>query len=248
MGVKPPQRPEDIFEPLVEDLKKTLGQDLLGVCVFGSAAAGRYQKGKSDINLLLLVADEAAKAASRLIFFYLKWQPANLAPPLWVTPGYLATSLDVFPIEFLVMAAAHKCLYGQDPLANLAIKAGHLRLQLERELKGKLMAIRTRLLASKGQRAALLAVIREALPAFTALFQAFLYLTEGEFPLEPEQVMTRLGRRGLAVEAFLEMGRVRAGQGEPAAQDLVNLLEQAVSELETICRQVDKLEVKESAT
>jgi len=196
----------------------------------------------------LLVADGAAKAASRLIFFYLKWQPANLAPPLLVTPGYLATSLDVFPIELLVMAAAHKCLYGQDPLANLAIKSRHLRLQLERELKAKLMAIRTRLLASKGQRAALLSVIREALPAFTALFQAFLYLAEGDFPLEPEQVMSRLKEQGLSVEAFLEMGRVRSGQGQPSAQELVDLLEQAVSELEIICRQVDKLEIKESET
>lgn len=185
MGVKPPAQPEDIFEPLVEDLKKALGEDLLGVCLFGSAAAGRYQKGKSDLNLLLLLADNAEKPAGRLIFFYEKWRKANLASPLIVTPAYMRTSLDVFPIEFLTMAASHKCIYGEDALAGLKVKARHVRLQLERELKGKLMALRTRVMSSLGRRTAVMDLINEALPAFTALFQAFLHLTEGGFPTEP---------------------------------------------------------------
>ena len=246
MGVKPPAQPEDIFEPLLEDLNRALGKDLLGVSMFGSAAAGRYQKGKSDINLLLLLDDGVQKPASRLIFFYEKWRKAGLAPPLLVTRSYLHNSLDVFPIEFLTMAASHKCIYGQDALAGLEVKAEHVRLQLERELRGKLMALRTRVMSGLGRKTAVMSLINESLPAFTALFQALLHLTEGGFSVEPKKVLERLAQSGFVVESFLEMRRLREGEVDPKSVDLVKLIEGGILELETICVKVDELKFKES--
>ena len=43
-------------------------------------------------------------------------------------------------------------LFGDDPLADLTIRHEHLRLQLERELKGKLLALRERYLSPAGGR------------------------------------------------------------------------------------------------
>ena len=55
MAKKPPQQPEDIFDELLQDLINALGTDLVSVVLFGSAAAGRYVKGRSDMNLLIMV-------------------------------------------------------------------------------------------------------------------------------------------------------------------------------------------------
>ena len=242
MRLKPPARPEDITEALVSDLQAILGPDLLGVCLYGSAASGRYRQGASDINLLVLTADRPTHRASELIPFCAKWAPAKVATPLVVSPSYLAGSLDVFPIEFLTMAASHKVLFGPDPLAGLEFKDRHLRLQLEREFKAKLVALRTRLLASLGKPALLLELARQAQPAFTALFQAYLYLLDGRFPGEPDQIWRRLEERGLTVGAFRRLHEIRQGGGRPQGQELLGVLERAIDQLEEICRQVDALE------
>ena len=242
MRIKPPARPEDIGQALVADLEALLGPDLLGVCLYGSAASGHYRPGRSDINLLILVADQSPHRPSELIPFCAKWAPARVATPLVVNPSYLRGSLDVFPVEFLIMAASHRVLCGQDPLAGVAVKPGNLRLQLEREFKAKLMALRTRLLASRGRAAALSELARQAAPAFMALFQAYLHLLEGNFPLEPEQVWQRLEARGVEAGAFRDLHRVRAGLHKPRVPELLALVEKALAQVEAVCRQLDALD------
>jgi len=56
---KIPDKPQDVFVPLTEDYKKVFGKDLISLILYGSAAGGSYVKGKSDINLLIIVTPEA---------------------------------------------------------------------------------------------------------------------------------------------------------------------------------------------
>lgn len=243
MARKPPERPEDIQDEIIQDLMTALGTDLESVALFGSAAAGRYVKGRSDMNLLVMVAEGAPRVTSRLLPFFSKWSPAGVAPPLVMSRDYLDASRDVFPIEFLVMAASHKMLHGDDPLAGLELEPRHLRLQLERELKGKVTALRTRLLASGGDARALTDLSREALPAFVAFFQAYLHLTTGSFPSDPTEVLAAMAEAGLGVSAFTSLAQVRAGQLKTSPPELVALWEEGIAELDEISRRVDRLEV-----
>ncbi len=240
---KPPEKPSDIFDELISDLTNALGTDLESVVLFGSAAAGRYVRGRSDMNLLVMVAEGAPRVTSRLLPFFGKWSPAGVAPPLVMSRDYLAASRDVFPIEFLAMAANHQVLHGSDPLAGLDLEPAHLRLQLERELKGKVTALRTRLLASNGEARALTELSREALPAFVAFFQAYLHLTAGSFPSRPEEVLAAMASAGLEVKAFASLEQVRAGHLKPSPPELVALWEEGIAELDEISRRVDRLEV-----
>ena len=100
----------------------------------------------------------------------------------------------------------------------MALEPGHLRLQLERELKGKVTALRTRLLGSGGDARALTELSREALPAFVAFFQAYLELTTGGFPSDPGKVLDAAAQTGLKVEAFQKpgAGARRGPQAQPA--------------------------------
>lgn len=241
MSKKPPERPEDIFDELLLDLSKALGTDLLGVCVFGSAARGAYVKGVSDINLMVLVDDQAKKMASRLASVFAKWAPAGLAVPLVLTKAYLDASLDVFPIEFMTMAAAHRCIHGLDPLADLKVDPPHLRLQLEREVKAKQMAMQGRLLASGGHEKDLRQVVLEAAPAMTAILQGCLQLTTGGFPLGRDEVLERAEAAGLPVDSFRQMAAVRAGRLKPKGPELAELLERALEQLTELGQRLDRM-------
>jgi predicted nucleotidyltransferase len=242
MGRKPPDRPEEIFPELVQDLQAALGEDLLGAAVFGSAAGGRYRKNQSDINLMVLVADGAGHRVARLADFVRRFSGAGVAVPVVVTPSYVASSQDVFPIEFLVMGSEHQAIHGQDPLAGVEVDSGHLRLQLERELKAKLMAMRTRLMAGAGDKNALLALIQESLPAFTALFKAYLHLTRGSFPASAGQTLEAMEKAGVELAAFRRMQAVAEGGDKPGRQGLAEMVEDALAELAELNRKVDALE------
>jgi hypothetical protein len=247
MALKPPLRPEDIYDQLTADLKAVLGEDLLGLGVYGSAAQGRYRPGVSDINLLVLLTDASHHRLKELLPFCQKWTPAKVAPPLVLTPEFLRTSQDVFPVEFLVMAAGHRHLFGQDALASPPPEPRMLRLQLEREFRAKLMALRSRLLAGGGREPELRGLVREALPAFTALFQALLYLRGGSFPLEPAMVMAAMGEAGFGVAAFLGLRQAAEASAKTAAGHWLTLWERALGELEAMITFIDQLDANQGA-
>lgn len=241
MRVKPPERPEDITPDLVADLKAALGEELIGVCLFGSAASGRYQPGMSDINLLVVAGESAANRPGALGPFARKWAPARVAVPLVLTPAYLAGSRDTFPVELLAMANARRVLIGPDPLADLTIDPAHLRLQLEREFKAKLITLRTRLIAASGDEAALGRLTAEALPAFTALFQALARLHTGHYPPDPARALLQLAAQGLKLEAFAELMDLRHQPPQALKGGLLMALwEQALAELAALCQHVDE--------
>ncbi len=247
MGRKAPQDPKTIFPELVADLRQALAEDLVSVTVFGSAAGERYQKGKSDINLLVVVGDRAGNQPRRLIPFAKKWSSARVATPLLLTPTYLASSQDVFPLEFMVMAAEYQVLEGEDPLAGVDIQPRYLRLQLERELRGKLLSLRSRIISSQGRKEALLALVNQALPALKALFKAYLQLTTGQFPHQPEEIMQAMARRGHRMENLNRLYQVRLGRIKAGAGELLELLQGACEELQTLTREVDGLAVAQGA-
>lgn len=241
MAKKPPVKPEDIFDEILMDLTKSLGTDLVSVCVFGSAARGAYTQGRSDINLLIETADGAKRIISRMAGLYETWASAGVAPPVVMSSLFIASSKDVFPIEFLTMAASHKCLHGEDPLADLKVEAGDLRLQLEREVKAKRLALGTRLLTSGGRDKALAQVAAEAAPAMKALLQGWLHLTAGSFPLEHDDVMAKCEEAGLAVDALRKLSLVRNGSLKLKGSEMADLIEQAEEQLAELGRRVDKM-------
>lgn len=243
MAKKPPKDPGDIAEALTADLMQVLSTDLVSVCMFGSAAGERYRQGHSDINLLVVVDDESDAKPSLLIDFCRRWAPARVAPPLWVTPGYLDRSRDVFPMEMLAMAAEHRVIYGEDPLAGLSVEPKYVRLQLEREIKAKLAAVRGGLLASGGKAGPLTDMARRALPAIIAICRAWLFLRGQEAPEKPSQILAAAGKAGLEVAAAAELHRVRDGHSKRRPEGLIDMWDRVAAELEHNGRLVDGLEV-----
>ncbi|MFH1060762.1 MAG: hypothetical protein V1797_19040 [Pseudomonadota bacterium] len=248
MRVKPPERPEDITGQLVADLQAALGGELISVTLYGSAAAGRYRPGVSDLNLLVVAGQAAADRPGLLAAFARKWAPARVATPLVLTPAFLAGSRDTFPVELLAMAGARRVLSGPDPLAELAIDPAHLRLQLERELKAKLVTLRTRLIAAAGDDNALKRLTNEALPAFGALFQALARLESGQHPPDPVRALLLLAAQGLKLEAFAELMDLR--QQDPKGLKggvLMSLWEAALAQLAALCQHVDQIQAAPDA-
>ncbi len=179
---KHPGRPEEIFEEYTRDWQTAFPGSVEAIVLFGSAASGQYIPGKSDINFLVELQDEAIKHLSQAIPLVQKWLKRRVAVPLVLTEKYIQSSLDTFPIEFLSFKLNHKVVYGRDPFAHLDIKKRFVRLQLERELKGKLLHLRENFLALGENRKELRRFMGHSLKAFFPLFEALLYLKDQDIP------------------------------------------------------------------
>src|SRR4030042_856004 len=135
---KIPKTAEEIFPEITADFQKIYGEDLVSIILYGSGAGGDYVPGKSDLNFLITLTDRGIEGLDRALETVGKWRKRNVAIPLFMTRSYLTGSLDAYPVEFLNMKRHYKVVSGEDVLADLAFDRCHIRLQLERELRGKL--------------------------------------------------------------------------------------------------------------
>jgi predicted nucleotidyltransferase len=136
------QNLEQTLNQFTEDVKRTYGETLLSVVLYGSAASNEYVEGRSNINCLVLLKevtpDELRKCAAHLP----EWHKQRISTPLFIDPAYVRSSVDVFPIEFLDMKQRYRLLYGEDFLQKLELKRERLHFQCEQELKGKMLKLR----------------------------------------------------------------------------------------------------------
>jgi hypothetical protein len=87
------------------------------------------------------------------------------------------------------MQAQHTCIYGEDVLSSLNFDRICLRLQVEREAKGKLIHLWQGYLDAQGQVIKLRDLIKVSLVAILSLFSAVLYLGGKFVPAERRQVI-----------------------------------------------------------
>lgn len=202
-------------------LESAMGERLRSVLLYGSVPRGEAVEGVSDVNVLVLldrVDAETLKMASPLAR---RWAEAGNTAPLLFAWNEWRRAADVFAIEAADMRDAHELLYGDDPLDGPQVDGGSLRLQAERELRGKLLQLREGMLLSAGKPEHLGALLLLALPSFTTYLRAALRLGDRPVPPATPDVIRAGGELvGAPVDALLECWQARSeGRRLPAALD-----------------------------
>jgi len=200
-------------EQFTETLKRSCGDNLLSAVLYGSAAAGDGIEGKSDYNVLLILRDAGLPELKPVAAASAAWLKKGNPPPLIFTRERLLASADTFPIELSDMKDFHRVLHGENPLPGIKVELPHLRLAVERELKGALILLRESYLASGGGRRALEALMTESLSQFLVLCRAALRLREERVPASKLACAARLAEHAkFDAEAFDLAHQLRRGE------------------------------------
>jgi hypothetical protein len=138
--------------------------------------------GSSNYNILLILDQLGRPELDALSKPAYRWARAGNRPPLLFTPEQFAAASDVFVIELLDMQQSRRVLCGDDPLAGVTIQEEHLRLQLERELRTRLLAVREGYLLTAGKPRFVADLMTGSLPGFLVLFRAALRLFQKDVP------------------------------------------------------------------
>ncbi len=238
---KIPYAPEEVFAGFTADYQAAFGQELLSIVLYGSGARGEYRRKRSDINFLIVLSENGIKELSKAVPLVKKWRRRNVSTPLFMTPEYIAGSLDSFPMEFLALKQHHRVVYGQDPLEQLEIDRKLLRLQCEREAKGKLLHLREAYLQAQGSKLHLRTLIDRSLTAFVPLFEALLVLKGLEVPSRKSEIITKGAEAfGLDPEVFARLLRLWNGE-RMGRKDIDRLTQQYIWEIRRLALQIDQL-------
>jgi hypothetical protein len=161
-----------------------------------------------------------------------------------MTKDYICSSLDAYPIEFLDMKLQHILVYGKDVFAGLEIQPGHLRLQVERELRGKLLHLRTRFLETEGKEKPIRELIRVSMTAFLSSFKALLYLLGVAVPRERRDIITAAARAiGVDAAIFMKCMDIREGADKFSRTELIDIYRYYMKEVDQLCRRVDEMKL-----
>ena len=202
-------------QAFARDLAGAYGDALRSVVLYGSAARGEYRDGVSDLNLLVLLGDTRAATLRRGSALARAWAAENNPPPLVMSEAEFRDSADTFPIELADIRDAHVILHGADPFAGVEIRPADLRVQLERELKGAQIRLRTRYLTQAGEALKFEPVLLMSLSTFLVMFRTVLRLSGVEVARDPQAVVAATASHvGFDPEALLEILRARAGQAK----------------------------------
>ena len=235
--------PEGVFADITADFQNALGSDLVSLIVYGGAAAGLYVPGKSDANFLIILTEAGLDNLERVIAVVGKWRKKRVTCA-FMTQAYIASSVDAYPVEFFNMQLHRRVLLGADVLAGLTFSPHDLRLQLERELKGKLFHLRQGFLECEGKDKGLRRLIKISLDAFAPLFKALLFLKGHEIPLGRREVIKSLSLVcSINPDTLLQCHDLQEGEGRFTAGEVKQLFKSYQGEIAKVSALIDGLEV-----
>lgn len=211
------QMPEELerAQRFAWDMESLYGDDLVSVVLYGSAARGEYRRGASDLNVMVLVRELTPAALRRAGQRARDWVAQGNPTPLMLSHDEWLRSADVFAIEVADMREAYHVLAGADPFAGVAVDPEDLRLQCEKELKGKQILLREQYLLFAGEPAELGGLLVRSFSTFLVLFRTVLRLSGEAGVRDAEEVVHKVAARaGFNPGALLEVHRARAS-GQP---------------------------------
>ena len=177
-------------------LEQGLGHNLVSFILYGSAVRS---EGTGEATTLLIVNDASPSALRPIEKHIANWSKKGNPPPLIFSFKEWQSSTDVFPIEIEDMKEAHLLVRGEDPLADIETTSEDLRRELEREIRGKLLQLRTEFAAVASDGKALGTLLLESARTFFVLFRATLRLVGKEPPQEAKELVA-----GMAVVSGMD--------------------------------------------
>ena len=230
------------LDTLSADCRRLFGARLDALALYGEAATEAYRPLVSPLDTVVVL-DRVETADLRALSPHMKgWHRARLGTPLVIDPVYLATSRDTFPLELLELQDRHHLLYGaHDPFAALPPPSlAHLRLEVEEQLKGKLLHLRTSYLALAGARRGLDELLRAARSTLDVLLRGMLALAERPRPAAAADVLRAVADvHGVTLGGLVRLDRWAAGGERLGRDDLEAVFTAVHDDLALLASRID---------
>ena len=233
--------PEDKINEFVKRVREAAGPNLESVILFGSAVSGDFHPGMSDLNMFCVLRDSSFAALQALAPVAKWWDRQKQPPPLCMTRRELERSTDVFTIELLDMQQHHRVLFGEDVVQGLRISMHVHRVQVEYELREKLILLRQQVLLASGNDSRLWELLQRSVASFATLFRHALIALGDEAPAGRRQALQALSTKmGFDLSPVYQLLDVREHKTDPKKIQVSDLAARYLAAIEKVTAAVDE--------
>ena len=152
--------------------RRHIGERLVSVVLYGSAATGEHHAEFSDFNILCVLSEIAPRelGAGEEIFRW--WREQGSPSPLLLTrAGIGRLDATASPSSFTTSSAHHRLLFGKDVITPLAIDDSFYRAQVEHDLRAKLLRLRQKACGMLSEPDLLRRMLVDSVSTFCVLFR-----------------------------------------------------------------------------
>ncbi len=240
------EKTKEILIKYIPAIEKIFGKNLVSIILFGSAVKGDFVKGKSDVNLLVVRKKQFAEELISLNKLYTKLKlKINLAVPLVLTENEIKRSTDVFPMEYRDIKEFHIVLKGRDIFKNLKIEDKYLRLELESQIKGKLILLRESLVQSFKNKKILKNVLLNSIPSINVILRNVFILNKKDAPQNILELVNSAEKiTKIKFNSFKEIIRLKQGLKKISPSEITDIYLTYISEIEKLSNYIDKFKIR----
>ena len=226
----------------VNHLQQAAGVNLECVALFGSAANGEFHDDYSDINILCVVRELSAPVLEKLAPIINAWTKKKYPAPLIFSRTELEHSADVFAIEMLDIRQRHRILHGDDIFANLSVPMDRHRVQLEHNLRTKLLTLRQSYIQSAGNHSRIRRLMLDSVSNFSTLFRhTLIAMGEQPAPHKAENIKRLAEKIKFDPGIFLKLLQVRERKANESEISAASAFAQYLDGINTVVQAVDAL-------
>src|SRR5262245_36270890 len=228
----------------VEAARAAVGEKLLGATLYGSAAGGEFDPAHSDLNVAFVFSALGAEELEALRSAHARWTRARLARPLLITREGLRSSVDAFPLEYLLIRERHEHLHGEDFFGPLEIERAALRREIERVLRAQELGLAWTYLALASTPSGARHWAGRSGTAIAASLAGLLYLVGERIPSARQELADRCAERfGLGAD---ELRRILVRPSE--SRERVDVVHRLTSAQAVLSRLIDAAEALDAVS
>ena len=158
---------QQALDRLVTDLEAAAGDTLRGIALYGGLAKGRFTKGISDINVLVVISDSGLAILEKIAPVLTGARRESRISALVTTPADLLEMARLFPVKIADIQSAHRVLHGDVTIDEIEVDATMMRLRAAQELANTELRFRQRVVEHGADPGSIWAAVVSELPKLT---------------------------------------------------------------------------------
>ncbi|CDE45281.1 protein containing Nucleotidyltransferase domain [Clostridium sp. CAG:768] len=228
------------LDKFVEELKNTLGENLLSVIAFGSQA--NVEDAKSNLNLMIVTNELTAENLYDISKPVKKWVKGKNPIPVIMNRDEWYSSFDVYAIEYADIKENYRIIYGEDLIPTISINKYFLRLQCESELKSLLLKYKNNFLMNVKSDREMKKLLNNVIKTLLVIFRSVLRLHDSAVPYRAVDII-EFASNYLSFNKIVmsKIAKVRYENEDYTKQELLFIEAELVKDIQNILKQVDAM-------
>lgn len=228
------------LDKFIEELKNTLGENLVSVIAFGSQA--NVEDAKSNLNLMIVTNELTAENLYDISKPVKKWVKGKNPIPVIMNRDEWYSSFDVYAIEYADIKENYRIIYGEDLVPTISINKYFLRLQCESELKNLLLKYKNNFLMNVKSDREMKKLLNNVIKTLLVIFRSVLRLHDSAVPYRAVDII-EFASNYLSFNKIVmsKIAKVRYENEDYTKQELLFIEAELVKDIQNILKQVDAM-------